>query len=240
MSEAADSYRADTDPAPSVGHAITANAMTQPRPWWFWVVALGVGVIGLLWVRMVVDSHAACEQAKTRLDARDIDGEIAALRHAIESWAPAGTCATAAADRLTAIADGAEATGDVDTALFALRTERTALMSIRHLWVPQGYRLEQLHPRIGRLMAVQVGGSPDVQRANAARYTDQLDGWKERGPRMPLAFLASIGFAAWLVTLVIGTQRGFHEDGSVRRTVWPWVLGNLVLLVSWLILVRLA
>jgi hypothetical protein len=240
MSEVADSSRADADPILPVGQALVAESPTRQRPWWFWVVALGVGVTGLLWVRMAVDSHAACKQAQARSAAQDTDGEIMALRHAIESWAPAGTCATAAADRLTAIADGAEAAGDVDTALFALRTQRTALMSIRHLWVPQGYRLEQLHPRIGRLMALQVGGSPDVQQAHAARYTQQLDGWRERGPRMPLAFLASIVFAAWLVTLVTAAQRGFHEDGSVRRTVWPWAIGNLALLVSWLTLVRLA
>jgi hypothetical protein len=199
-----------------------------------------IGIVALLWVRMAMDSHAACRMARALAAAEDTDGEIRSLRHAIESWAPAGTCVTQAADRLTAIADAAEATGNVDTALYALRTQRTALLSIRHLWVPQGHRLELLHPRIGRLMALQSGGPPDVQRANATRYTQQLDGWRDRGPHMALAFGASLAFMGWLATLVVAAMRGFHADGRVRRSAWLWATANLVLLAAWLTLVRLA
>lgn len=218
----------------------TSTATDATRPWWFWVLVCAIGIVALLWVRMAMDSQAACRMARALAAAEDTDGEIRSLRHAIESWAPAGTCVTQAADRLTAIADAAEATGNLDTALYALRTQRTALLSIRHLWVPQGHRLELLHPRIGRLMALQSGGPPDVQEANAARYTQQLDGWRERGPNMPLAFGASLSFMGWLATLVMAARRAFHADGRVRRTAWLWALVHVVLLASWLTLVRLA
>jgi hypothetical protein len=239
MSEPTDSIASVSDTS-HAGPPSVAGPTEPARRRWFWVLTSAVALVALLWVRMAVDSHAACDEAETAAAGQDTDGEISSLRHAIESWAPLGTCATEAADRLTRIADAAEASGNVETALFALRAQRTALLSIRHLWVPQGHRLEQLHPRIGRLMAVQVGGSPDVQQANAARYTQQLDAWRERGPRVPVAFAASLAFAGWLVTLVLGAQRGFHAEGGVRGTAWPWAVANVVLLVTWLSLVRLA
>ena len=239
MNEPAESS-SDVGSTASAGPVPAAAPQDSARPWWFWVIACAIGIVALVWVRMAVDSHAACQQARALAAAQDTDGEIRSLRHAIESWAPAGTCAPQAADRLTAIADAAEAAGNVDTALYALRTQRTALLSIRHLWVPQGHRLALLHPRIGRLMALQSGGPPDVQEANANRYSQQLDGWRERGPRMPLALGASLSFMGWLATLVMAATRGFHADGRVRSTAWRWALANLVLLAAWIILVRLA
>ena len=239
MSESVDSNPSVSDNSDAERPSVAGPTGTGHRRW-FWLVASVTALVALLWVRMVVDSQAACQEAHIASTAQDTEGEINALRHAMESWAPLGTCASEAAHRLTTIADAAEAAGDIETALFALRTQRTALLSVRHLWVPQGHRLEQLHPRIGRLMAVQAGGSADVQQANAARYTQQLDAWRERGPRATVAFAASVAFAAWLATLVLGAQRGFKPDGSVQSRLLPWALANVALLVTWLSLVRLA
>ena len=61
MNEPAESS-SDVGSTASAGPVPAAAPQDSARPWWFWVIACAIGIVALVWVRMAVDSHAACQQ----------------------------------------------------------------------------------------------------------------------------------------------------------------------------------
>jgi hypothetical protein len=208
------------------------------RRWVEGLIALAVVLLTLM-VRLSLDSHAACADAEQAWSEGRGDDAILAWRHAIESYLPVGTCAGAAAERLQEVAVESEAAGNPEQALFALRSLRTGLMSTRHVWVPQGARLPQLHADIARLMAASLPADQD-RAAAEQEFRAQLDAWRSRAPRTPFALGAALCFVAWLVVLPLGARRVLTPEGRLSAGAWRWALAWVGLLAAWLTLVRLA
>lgn len=210
----------------------------------FVVAAAFVAVaIVALTARATVASNAEY-RAGAAVEASDRESAATFYRHAAQWYAPLGLGASSEAlDALVRIGDAERVDGDLEGALYAWRSARSAIFATRHLVMPHAERLPELHARIAEAMAAQqqaVDPSVAVDE-QAAIFGAQLDAWPQRMPRRLPAFVGSLAFMGWIATLVLLAWRGITADGRLKPgPAIRWGGASLVLLASWLVLVRLA
>lgn len=221
----------------------------EERPWRPGRIASGLGSVALLLValfavaagRAAVSCRRDREAAEGFLASGDLASSMLAARHAAEWYVPLDSCSESALALLDAVAAKADATGQGELALVALRSERTSIMLTRWLVTPHADRLPRLHAEIAARMAAERRASGKAQPDDQSRYLAQLDGYPSRGPNPWLALAGSLGFAGWLVAVAGFAWFGLRADGSF---VWPralrWGGAALVLFCLWLTLVRYA
>jgi hypothetical protein len=212
-------------------------------------IARGLGVVALLLValfavaasRAVVSCRREREAAEAFLASGDLGSSLLAARHAAEWYVPLDSCSDAALTLLDAVAAKADATGQAELALFALRSERTSIMLTRWLITPHAERLPRLHAEIAARMAAERRASGKAQPDDQSRYLAQLNGYQSRGPNPWLALAGSLGFVGWLGAVAGFAWFGLRADGSfVWRSALRWGGAAVVLFCLWLTLVRYA
>jgi len=217
---------APTPPAPRLGWRRT----------WPIAVAL-VAVLGVVWVRCLVESHAELDAAT---HAPDFASRIMHLQQAMRWYAPGAGAPVEAADRLEAAARLAEVQGQPDEALAAWRRLRGGIRSTRHLWSPFGEREAAVDTRIAELMATQqlALGGPSVRgRDRATLVADHrallaLDATPKTGSIL----LILLGFVAWVASAFTLTRRGFDATLRVQRGPFlRWSMATLASFGLWLV-----
>lgn len=219
------------------------------RPWGPGGIARRLGVVLLMLAalfavaatRAALSCRAERSMAEGFLASGDLSSALLSARHAAEWYVPLDSCSEAGLSLLDEVAAKADATGQPELALVALRSARTSIMLTRGLFLPHAERLPRLHAEIAARMAAQRRASGKAQPDDQARYFAQLDSHEARRPNPWLALAGSLGFVGWLGAVAGFAWFGLRADGSF---VWPralrWGGAALFLFCLWLTLVRYA
>jgi len=226
--------------------------MLEPRderPWGPRRIAGAVGVVLLLLAglfavaagRAAVSCRKELQAAEGFVASGDLASGLLAARHAAEWYVPLDGCSEAGLTLLDEVAAKADATGQRELALVALRSERTSIMLTRWLVTPHAERLPRLHAEISARMAAERRLSGKAQPDDQARYLAQLEGYEGRRPNPWLALAGSLGFVGWLGAVAGFAWFGLRTDGSfVWKAALGWAGAALLLFCLWLALVRYA
>lgn len=200
--------------------------------------------LGVIQGRAMYESAHYFALAEASLIAGDRPSAVLHFRHSAQWYTPIGSRTRAALQRTMLLGDEAFATHDLESALYAWRSARGAILSTRHLFTPNADMLPGLHERIGHAMFLQgesltSAASGSAQRS-AAEYTAELAAWRERQPSTPRALGASLAFVGWLGSLLLFARHGLTPDGRLVKAKVPILFVSLVLLFFWVVLVRIA
>jgi hypothetical protein len=220
---------------------VSAPAAGRRRAPWTALAVAGL-VIGTLYGRALVESKSAYDEAQTLIghDERRVN---AALRHAVEWYAPGNGYSARAAGLLmergeAAVADPARAAEALD----AFESLRTGVLVTRSLWTPYLAEVERAEAHIASLRGAEVAAraaargeeaDPDAERARQLALLVESRG---RAPHPWWSLLASGGFAFW----IFATWRAIRgpRDGSTsgaRAYGLRWAILSLAALAAWLV-----
>ena len=219
--------------------------MSRKRNRWLRRAAQGAALVGVvlavLTVRVVVASSSELETARRLEAAGDVDPAILHYRRAARWYAPASPYPPEALDALARIGRAAEADGDIERALFALRSIRGAILSVESFYLPYEDRLDAANARIATLMArsdpppIDAGKSEEALRAEHLALLET-----DTRPVLGFTVLLLAGFLAWLVATFAFASRAIdEEDRLVPREARRWggiaVLGFALFVIGmWL------
>ncbi|NQW64042.1 MAG: hypothetical protein HQ461_14520 [Deltaproteobacteria bacterium] len=205
------------------------------------VLLLLAGLFAVAAGRAAVSCRKELHAAEGFLASGDLASALLAARHAAEWYVPLDGCSEVGLTLLDEVAAKADATGQGELALVALRSARTSIMLTRGLYTPHAGRLPRLHAEIAARMAAERRLSGKAQPDDQARYLAQLDGYEARRPNPWLALAGSLGFVGWLGAVAGFAWFGLRADGSfVWKAALGWAGTALVLFCLWLTLVRYA
>lgn len=212
-----------------------SSAARHLRPWaGFLLVLMLLALVPV--ARVGIEAHRAYDLALAAESVGDVPSAIVHHRHVLQWYLPIGTPATASLARLVALGDAAVEAGDLQLALFAWRSARTAILLTRHLWVPHADQLDPLHVRISSAMAQQTGVPAD-----AVRFRLQLENWRQGRPHPAWVMASGLAFVGWLVSLGITLWRSIDRRGTVARgTLLRGMVVTAGVFAVWIVLVRFA
>lgn len=189
----------------------------RARTWIF--VAAGLALcLGLVTGRLLWQSREALRAGEAAEARGDLATASFEYLDAARLYVPGSPFARTAYDRLAAIADRADAAGDLQNARRALEAIRAAALGTRSFYTPYADRLAAADRRLAGLYAaiedprLQPGAS-DEERA--AWHAERLA--RHPGPRLPFVFLTLAGLAGWLASAVVFLTRGLDAGLRLRR-----------------------
>ncbi|HVU01112.1 MAG TPA: hypothetical protein VHE30_05145 [Polyangiaceae bacterium] len=184
---------------------------------------LGVVFFAALTARVIAEGERELAQSDRAFDRGDLREAVLHARRSATSYAPGAPHVAAAYDRLSAIARGAEASGQVDLARQALTAMRGAALESRHLFSPHEAELARADADLVRLASRSgPGPAPDLSRLPAQLARDEA-------PRGPWVLVLSLGFAVFGLGLGLFATRGLGPTGALSRR-WTFVSLGLCLL----------
>lgn len=183
-----------------------------------------VVVLVVLSVKVIVSSRAELDRARRAETAGELEVAVTHYRRAARWHLPVQPWADEALDALMAIGEAAEERGDAVLALASYRSAHAAIMSTRHLWVPDRERLHRADERIAHLMATGEVPPVDARRSEAERealYLEMLE--EDRDPALGWSLLALLGFLLWLAGAYGVFTRALDEDDRfVQAELRKW------------------
>jgi hypothetical protein len=164
--------------------------------------------------RAVSEGQRHMRQSDEAFDRGDLPAALLHARAAAVWYAPGAPHVKSAYARLTAIAVGAEASGQPRTAEAAWRAVRGAALETRHLWVVHGAELARANENLARLSAAAAPGVEQADRRDAlARARQALA--RDDAPELAWIVTLISGFAALVLGLTLLGVRGVRPDGSL-------------------------
>jgi hypothetical protein len=186
---------------------------------------LGVLTLALLTARIVVQGESELEKSDSAFNRGDLREAVLRARRAAVLYAPGAPHVGAAYARLSAVALGAEASGDTEVARQAWGATRGAALETRHLWTPRASDLARANANLARLSA--GGGTGDGGKA--ARLLARDD-----APRAPWVLALGAGFVLFALGLGLFAVRGVSPSGKISaRGVWVSALVALAGVACW-------
>ena len=181
----------------------------------------------LLSARVVLEGEEELARSDAAFDRGDLREAILYARRAATLYAPGAPHVDAAYARLTAVALGAEASGDPAMARQAWGAVRAAALESRHVFTPKEAELARANSSLARLERTRGGDVPDAGRV--ARLLARDD-----APRAPFIGLLGAGFGLFACGLGLVARRGVSAEGGVsRRAVLLGVVVALVGVACW-------
>lgn len=199
------------------------------------VVFIVMTVLGSYLTRAVIASRQFLLAGDTALTNGRTDEAILHYRHALEWYTPIGGGSEPALQKLLLIGKKHLEQNEPKRALFALRSARFGILSIRHAATPFASELPNIHRQIANAEARLSTES----RAHPPGGTEaQLNRFREREPSKWRGLLGAICFALWLAMLFLTVRKGFDPGGHPNKRL-P-CLGGIALLffVIWCLLIR--
>lgn len=191
----------------------------KPMIHWFRRAALSLLVtcvgLGLLTARAVEKGEAAVRESDRAFDQGKVQEAAHYARRAAVYYAPGAPHLRAAYERLRAVAAGAEAAGDRDTARFAWNAIRSAVLETRHFRVPFPDELVAANRALARLEISEDAPVSRLERLRQIKIAER-DLARAAGTRSSWIVLLALGFAATVVGLIMFTLRGVQRDGRLR------------------------
>lgn len=193
----------------------------KPMVRWFRRAALGLLVacvgFGLLTARAVERGEAAVRESDRAFDQGNVYEAAHHARRAAVNYAPGAPHLRAAYERLRAVAAGAEAAGDRETARFAWTAVRSAVLETRHVALPFPEELAAANRALARL---EVQDDTPLSRRERLRQIKvaERDLAQAADARTGWIALLGLGFAATVLGL-IGFTLGGTEPSAGRLRV---------------------
>lgn len=199
------------------------------------VAIVALGVLAAITTRVFVDGRAALVEGDAAIGKGDLQTAVARWRRAARWYAPLAPHVEEAYQRLTGLAEEAEARGDVGNALEAWRAIRSSILATRWIVVPRASLLERANGRIAALMAKTEGPAADPGKGEQERAAWHLALLaKDEAPAVGWTILALLGLATWLGGGAHLAWKGFTPDDRLdpRHAVRAGLF-VLVGLVAW-------
>ncbi len=195
-----------------------------------WLV-LAVAALGIVVVRVTIDSRAALRagvEAEVRRDRARASREYL---HAIRMYVPGSSSVRRAVERLEAMAHDAAQAGDLEGERMAREALRSGLLGARSVYTPYADHLARSDRRLAEIYArleppaVAAGASLEQRRA---WHLERLAA--RPGPRLPATFAALFGFALWLSAAIVFIRKGIDRGLRLQprwgvATLAAFVLG---------------
>jgi hypothetical protein len=178
---------------------------------------LFVLAVAVLTARAVIDGNREMQMSDVAFDRGDLRVAIDHARRAAVLYAPGAPHVAQAYARLDAIALGAEAAGQQETARMAWRAVRGAALETRHVWIPERAELGRANQNLARLEAVSSGAS-SARAARLARKRALAELERDSAPAAVWVMLLSLGFLLSLGGLWLVALRGVTRDGRLVLT----------------------
>jgi len=175
---------------------------------------LFVLAVAVLTARAVIDGNHEMQMSDAAFDRGDLRVAIDHARRAAVLYAPGAPHVAQAYARLDAIALGAEAAGQPETARMAWRAVRGAALETRHVWIPERAELGRANQNLARLEASSSGAS-SAHAADLARKRALAELQRYAAPAAVWVMLLSLGFLLSLGGLSLVALRGVTREGKL-------------------------
>ena len=186
---------------------------------------LGVLTLAALTARILVQGEAELTRSDAAFNRGDLREAVLHARRSAVLYAPGAPHVPAAYARLSAVALGAEASGDKEVARLAWGAMRGAALETRHLSTPRAADLARANANLARLSS----GGVAVDRARAAEVLARDD-----APRAPWVILLGVGFSLFGLALGLLFARGVSPNGKISvRGLWVSAIVALVGVACW-------
>lgn len=175
---------------------------------------LFVIAMAALTARAVIDGTHEMQLSDAAFNRGELGPAIDHARRAAVLYAPGVPHVREAYARLQAIALGAEAGGQAETARVAWQAVRGAALETRHVWIPERAELERANRNLARLQAASSGATSEAARQKADRRA-LAELQKDSAPAAVWVMLLSLGFMLALGGLTLVALRGVTRDGRL-------------------------
>lgn len=175
---------------------------------------LFVMAVATLTARAVIDGNREMQLSDQAFNKGDLRLAIDHARRAAVLYAPGAPHVSEAYSRLQAIALGAEAAGQAETARMAWQAVRGAALETRHVWIPERAELQRANENLARLQAASAASS-DAQARQRAEKRALAELKRDNAPAAGWVILLSLGFLLALGGLTMVALRGVTRDGRV-------------------------
>jgi hypothetical protein len=182
-----------------------------------WLRRLAVALLlallaaAVLVARVIGDGEEQMRQSDAAFDRGDVRSAAQHARRAAVLYVPGAPHVDAAYARLLAIAAGAEAAGQRETAQVAWRAMRGAALETRHLFIPRAALLEQANKNLARLSGSEVAPAAPGPAATRARRGLERD----HAPVGSWVIVWIVGFALAASGFVAMALGGVSREGAV-------------------------
>ena len=201
-------------------------------------------VLGLVVLRVALASAAAFSRGEELAAAGRKDLAVQAYREAITWYYPGNPHVKSAIERLWALADEAEAAGDLVRARIIVGNLRGALYAIRNVYQPHEEEVRLCDERLALLLA------RTDERVLAGQLSAEtvLPGYREdtardHAPAVGWSLALGLGFVAWIATTLVAIRRLVPDadEAPLRwRAAAPWGAAAAACLATWMLGAALA
>lgn len=201
------------------------------------IVLVFLAFVGLVYARVLFESHREWTEGRSWLARDDADEAIVHYRRAALWYAPVNPWCVAALEGLAGIAHRAERAGELERALAAWRAVRGSILGTRSFYTPMPSRLHAANRRIAALMAKQPRPAQDLQKTEhglAREHLALLE--RDDAPSVPWSIVLLAGFFGWIGAAFAFVYRGLDAEGKLLRPAAMRWAGLVVLGIAvWVI-----
>ncbi len=179
---------------------------------------VALGLLGVIAGRVVLEGRSTLAVGLAAAARGDDTAALTHLRRATRWHLPGSPYPARAMDALAALADRAEAAGDLRLARRALEAVRSGILTTRSVYTPEAARLGPTNARIATLLSREEGPAADPGKSQAERAAYHL-ALLERDllPSVTWSLVALAGFATFVLGAVALALRGVGADGHLDR-----------------------
>jgi hypothetical protein len=185
-----------------------------------WLMVLAVIGLMVVTARAILEGERQMKQSDEAFHRGDVRNAVLHARRAAILYAPGAPHVNLAYTRLIAVALGAEAAGDVQTARLAWRAVRGAALESAHLWVARHNELDRANKSLARLTSTATANSD--ARAAYERALEQLQ--RDQGPHGTYLLLLAVGLGLSAAGLALIGAQGLGSDGRISLVEARWGL----------------
>ncbi|HEX7671092.1 MAG TPA: hypothetical protein VF395_15965 [Polyangiaceae bacterium] len=186
---------------------------------WLHRVALGmllaVVILGALTARIVARGEAELRRSDVAFNRGDLREAVLYARRAAALYAPGAPHVPSAYARLSAVALGAEASGEPEVARQAWGAMRGAALETRHLWTPHAADLDRANANLARLASAPAS----VQNGDHGRATPREMLARDDAPQAAWILVLGAGFGLFAAGLGLFALLGLTPSGKISGNI---------------------
>ena len=177
----------------------------------------GVLIGAALTARVALDGGSELAASNAAFDRGELVPSLEHARRSATLYAPGAPHVTPAYERLSAIAIGAEASGQPKVAFLAWQAVRSAALESRHVWLPRQSELDRANQNLARLEALARDATDTDRAKTQAQALSRLNA--DDAPAPAWIAVLGVGFLLALAGLALAASRGLEPSGkaSFRR-----------------------
>ncbi len=182
------------------------------------IAAVALALVGVVAGRVVLEGRASLGAGLAEAARGDDAAALTHLRRATRWHLPGSPYPARAMDALAALADRAEARGDLRLARRSLEAVRSGILATRSVYTPEAARLLPTNQRIASLLAREEGPEADPGKSEAERTAYHLALLAHDPlPSVGWSIVALAGFATFVLGAVALALRGIGADDRLDR-----------------------